>query len=1145
MISPQLAPLGFVWLDLNTGDMLMRFSETFNSSSFDPTALRIQSSYDSEGDAEQFSAIDIACARVTSNLSSPSDRLSIRLCAEDLDHIRIDPLVCRVRSGCYLTFTSSLVQDMSGNAVVPLVPGFPGARVANLTLDVTRPRLVNFSLDMNQATLQMTFSKAIRTASLRPSGITLQSLRLDGSAGHSIVNYTLTGGSTASRDGTVVVMDLASADVFAIKSADLAKSRESTFLSLTNATFRDTAFIPNAVVSILPESALQAGAYIADTTAPLLAAFQLVISSPISLILTFNEPMRVPSLNTTGVQLQTGAVASVPTLVLTGGDVSPSIVVLPNGFTAGRNVITILLNQGDITRLETSVGLGNNVTDTWLSLSSYAIQDMASNPVVEVPASNALQVSQLTTSVTVTSLVQADINMELATLTLSFSYVIVPQSLKIRAVGLQSTRQGQQSTQSYNLASSTTNSSHGYTLVIDLSRADMLAISKLAPLGRSLASTFVTLQAGVLGDIFGSDVLSVSDAKAMPVSSHVGRTFVPHLQYWSVNMSTGALSMSFSDAMDPATLQVDKLVLANNSAGGNGMSAFVSSYALTGGEQLWSTDQRVLQIIMTAADLNAVKRTDSIAKAATSSMMALLPGFVSSTFGNPIAVVPLSSTQQTDLFFPDIIPPTLVNFSFNFSDGYLQLLFSEVVRSNTLIPNAYVLHDISLNRTAFLEVNGSSNLFNSLFANTVILPISLNFMKSIEMCITHASCKLSLPGAAIQDMNGNLNEVIQLVNCFSVITDLQPPYVVSFDLNLSSLQLLLHFDEPVRADGVNVSMLTLHERSSLAGSVEVVRLTGGSNSSALFDAAEWPSTVPTPCSVNSGAGCTPTSGWFSSVLIRLSWDDFVALASSQRLTRAANQTFLSVQAGFAADLVGNAARDVSGQQVRMLQLDSVAPRLVSFGVDWNAQTLVLCFSKVVRGTSLQASLITLQSSVVNSSSQNSTTTAVTFTLSGAQHVTAEDSMCINVTLLNSDRFAIDILRAIGTSQWTSYLSIAQDAVRDIGGNSLVAIPVHEALLASFYVRDVVQPRLLSARLDMSASTLMLNFSKVVSVFSLQVAGIAIQNAVVYSGSNSSSRVVQLSSSSVAASNANDTTLTIVLSVADTNNISARSLWAHL
>ena len=74
----------------------------------------------------------------------------------------------------YLTMTGSAIDDSEGVDAIAVTDG-KGIKAANFAEDMAPPEFVGFSLDMNAATLALTFSESMNLSSLLVNNLTLYS----------------------------------------------------------------------------------------------------------------------------------------------------------------------------------------------------------------------------------------------------------------------------------------------------------------------------------------------------------------------------------------------------------------------------------------------------------------------------------------------------------------------------------------------------------------------------------------------------------------------------------------------------------------------------------------------------------------------------------------------------------------------------------------------------------------------------------------------------------------------------------------------------------------------------------------------------------------------------------------------------------
>ncbi len=159
--------------------------------------------------------------------------------------------------------------------------------INTISYSTTAPTLTTWSLSKTAGNISLTlnFSKSVKASSFTPTGVTVQN-----SIAPTQSRVLSAGTTTASADGTSIVVTLNSADATDINSkTSLATSTADSYLSITMAAITD--IYGNPVTAIVPGSALQAASF-NDTTPP---------AAPDTAKLIFN--------NATGKVLATGALS--------------------------------------------------------------------------------------------------------------------------------------------------------------------------------------------------------------------------------------------------------------------------------------------------------------------------------------------------------------------------------------------------------------------------------------------------------------------------------------------------------------------------------------------------------------------------------------------------------------------------------------------------------------------------------------------------------------------------------------------------------------------------------------------------------------------------------------------------------------------
>jgi len=211
---------------------------------------------------------------------------------------------------------TTVLYDMSAGANI----AYATDTIAATTPDVTDPNFSSWTLNMSTGHLVMTFDESVLASSLDGTGITIQD-----AATKTYAKRTLTGGTTASSNGTSIDVALTAADLNAIKAESmLAKTQGTSYLILTSAVITDIA--GNGVTAVINGAGVQASSYTADDTAPTVSSTspdhtsaQTDVAVTVAPTITFSKAMN--ALNSDSVYISTSATTDTGkvTAVVTSG----------------------------------------------------------------------------------------------------------------------------------------------------------------------------------------------------------------------------------------------------------------------------------------------------------------------------------------------------------------------------------------------------------------------------------------------------------------------------------------------------------------------------------------------------------------------------------------------------------------------------------------------------------------------------------------------------------------------------------------------------------------------------------------------------------------------------------------------------------
>jgi len=743
----------------------------------------------------------------------------------------------------------------------------------------------------------------------------------------------------------------------------------------------------------------------------------------------------VRNLNFTGIRVQSNGIGIGDACILTGGQIEPAIGDR-SSFIEGRNEIEIFLNERDNTVIRASSSLGKSAESTWLALADWTISDMAGNLVEAVSSANGLQANSLLNLAVYTSVVSIELDLEQARLSFRFSNVISPMTFKPRGIVVQSSDTGALGSM-FALSTSICSSAVGFVAVVDLSESDMLGLSKQMPAGRSLNTTFISVAANAFTDILGNDIIAISDGRAVRVTGWVGRSRAPQLQEFMVNMSSGIISLSFSEALDPLTIDPRSISLGSGVGGNVGLS-------LRGGAVRLNPSQKIVEVLLTIDDLNAVKQTDAICVDRGACFLSLLPSFGSSVFG----VSCNYSSALTNVFISDFVAPTPLSFAVDLANHSLSLVFDEIVRCQSFRVGYIVVQflHVSLN----LSHSSAQCESNSVSLSIQLSPIDFLAVSLLPPLLTSSYSTLSLFPSGVADMSGNVN-TFATVLMSHFIPDLAKPNLLSWDLNLTNGSITFVFDKVMNTTSLNPSMFRF--QSSFVSGIAQVTL----------------------------ADLSPVIGNQFSTILTLQLGN-TSVAKLQRLLITENVSYVCTDLEAIQDTHRNLLNQIpceNALRVSSFTPDRVSPRLLSFGVNMSQNSAVIALQFDEPIDSLQSVLVRFSS---NANEWNLVSLACP---NNAPSFTASCILSVEDTnLLKSFQTCLDPSHC--------HLNVLGTEVFDVSGNVLRDTSIPTPQLG--FVLDSTSPVVEVAELDLEQGVLIVSFSEPIERSSFNVTSVTIQSS---------------------------------------------------
>ena len=1034
-ITDAVSTLQSFELDMNTGALVLTFSEAVNGNTLDPTQVTLQ-------DSASSATVTLTLSNATTTTSSNGPVITLQL-HSDIDRIKIKASTELATStgNTYLSLTATAIQDVSGSPVVP-VPPSNALRVSIFTEDITPPELLSFTLDLDIGSLELTFSEALNISSLDPTGITLQSHPTS-----PLLDFTLTEGSAVAVSFTEIMLVLSADDANALRRMQgLATSVTDTYLALTSDTILD--YNGNPVLPISPSNALQATQFIADTP-PEAVSFPVFDLNAGMFSISFSEPVDASSVNITQFTLYNDRSSTASASYTPIGSFIP----LPDG-----NLLVIYLANIDRNQIKRRQNLCTSITNCIPAFTSDFVSDLAGNLVNALSPQLSQPFETFVQDTTPPLLEQFSLDMNAGILTLFFSEPVNDNTFDPTQLTLQgsptSSAVNYTLSDVYAASSSVTISS---VIELRLTPSDTDEIKASTQLATFVGNTFLSLTSSTIQDVSGSPVDPIPPSFAIQVATFTVDTTQPELVSFTLDLNIGSLHLSFSEAVDPSTLDPTSITLQSSPA------PALTSFTLTGGSAVVAVSFTETMLVLTRADANMLRQLQDLATSVADTYLALASAIIQDYNGNSLVLIPSSNALQATQFIADT-PPEAVSFPiFDLEIGMLSISFSEPVDASSVNITQFTLYnDRSSTATASYTLTGG--FIPSPDSSFLVICLSYQDFNQIKLhqnlCTNATNCIPAFTSQFVSDLAGNAVMALspQLSQPFiAFVKDTTPPYLLWFDLDLNSGVLSLFFSEPVNANTLDPTQVTL--QNGVIASVSVTL---------------------------SNATTTTSSNGFMIVLQLHS--DADRIKASTELATSAGNTFLSLTATAIQDVSGSPVYPIppsNALPVAFFIPDFTQPQLVLFWLDLDIGSLQLSFSEAVDPSTLDPTGITLQSSPAP--------VLTNFTLTGGSAVAVSFTEMM-VVLTTDDANALRQLQGLATSTLDTYLALTYDTIQDYNGNPIMSIPSSNAIMALEFI-PVTPPSLEYYNLYLIRSTgyLVLVFSEAVDLSSFDVTAMTVQN----------------------------------------------------
>ena len=1074
-INDQTSPhVVSFFVNMSYGEVTLRFSETVNVSTFNFSALTLHET--------SLEALPSHYYRLTGGERITMDNgltVSFVFNKEDVEFLRVTDSFYDSGPTTYISAESTAILDMSGNPLEPLM----FYRVTEFAPDIVRPYIIGAVLNMDQGSLQITFSETVLESSFRPNEITLLNDPFNITSSFKLSFYDPDG-----SDSTVISYDLIDIDVLQIKALEeLATSVNSSYLNHTSNLVMDKAG-NNATIS----EPFQVTLYIPDNTPPGMMSFDVLDLTNRYLDFTFTEPIDIDTVNPSyfTIQQHLRNIFERGTNFTLSSDSTLSYI---SPDTEHKQKLRIYLTADDYKSIvldDTFGTLGGDTGNTFISVLSGGVSDFAGNPLLPISPNSGVSATTVIDDESQPNLLSFDLDIDAGLLTLTFDNVMDTSTLNPTGLTLLNSPL---SPIQYRLTGGSTESSHDYVVIVNITDADLNAIKKNTSLATSHNNTYISIIPELI-ESYGSDPENIPDGDGQPVNaisitfakqviSFTNDTTSPYLVSFHVDMNSGRglLELTFDETVDAQSFLFTELVLSNQAIHNISETNGTVYYLTTGGTDVHpptvssTEDSTIIRITLGFDDSNNIKRLTDLFTNRSDTYISFGSQTVLDMNYNEVTDIMIEDPRQASSFIPDSNPPQLTNYTLNLDTGLLLLTFNEAIDTITFDPTGISLQSSEFEPdNRFTLTSDSYNISNDDYILVVQIGFhDLNEIKRLPfLAESQSSTYLLLTSDTIQDMNeNNVQAVIvaapRLVTQY--IVDSTNPELVSFHLNMNAGTIQLNFTETVNVSTFIFTYITLHSDDN-----DTLR-----QSHTLTDAIRLTDNLYYPT-------------------IQLVLPDQYAIKLLTDLATMIDDTYIEIQYSTVRD-VSSKSNPVNavllGPDNGTYTGDITPPLATICTVNLNLSTITITFNEPVNATSLNASAFILYSG----------TTDVPLRLTGGTTY-SENGRQIELLILKDDLDEVKRLEDLFVSVDTSRIYFDTDAIRDMADNPILSRSASSSLLCSNLTHDTTRPYLMAFDFDANTGTLLLHFSETVNYASLNITSIALQQDFEATGLNDTVRL---------------------------------------
>ena len=523
-----------------------------------------------------------------------------------------------------------------------------------------------------------------------------------------------------------------------------------------------------------------------------------------------------------------------------------------------------------------------------------------------------------------------------------------------------------------------------------------------------------------------------------------------------LDLDEGLIVLSFTESVNITTFNFADLSLQNSPV--NEPTSI--NVSLTGGGYLDGYESRQqIAFSLIEEDLGRLKLQEDIC-VSISTCYPHHTNLLIKDFGeNSIVTYRFGLNYLLQHLVLDTTQPYLTYCNVDLSADHLMLVFDEPVDVGTFDPSKIALNTFQ-NSTEVIKnitlTNASSVRGPSGSIVVVDLGLDADRFKTSTLGLLGNGIYVSLSSSAFKDIAGNTVHSVLLLLC-DFISDVDPPSVLSFDLDLDSNSLLIRFSEPILVESLNISAFNLVE-SNFTTHMHMINL--GDSFVLDYDGL-------------------PVNGPIKVISVTFGSQSLTRIKTTNDIGTAVNNTYLLIDDHSFVDTNDNSFISPGPIAVAAVIADDSPATAIGFSLDMNIGQITLTFNDVVDVSTWHDQETFIQRAAFTHNSK--------FGISGI--VISNNSKIILVNISNLLSLKHRLYSGVAVDLNSTYLTIRAHAINDIRGVDIIAVTDGNGIIANKYTSDIESPQFRYFDLDMDNGWLWFYFDEPVvydpSLLSLQ------------------------------------------------------------